>query len=372
VARRSLVILLNSLGPYGAENFVLAHARHADRSRHALTVCHMGGSTILAPALREAGVEVIDLGERRRFDPVALSALARVMRVRRTAILQGHVGYANIVARLVGRACEIPAVVTTEQTVRDDRDYSPIIRLGGDLTFRMAHVNVFISVAVRESFRATFPDRAHEGASIISNGIDAAAIAVQARTGRAAARAELGLAASEFAFVQVARLTERKGQRVAIDALATLAARHATLSLVGAGADEAALREHARNRGVVDRVRFLGARTDVHRILGAFDACVHPALVEGLGIAVLECMAARLPTIASATGGLPEFVLPGKTGWLVPPGDVGALSQHMAEVIAEPTAASVVAERGHEFVRQHHDIRSSVAAYERIYDQLLG
>ena len=73
-------------------------------------------------------------------------------------------------------------------------------------------------------------------------------------------------------------------------------------------------------------VTFLGARDDVPTLLDAADVYVQPSLSEGLGLAVLEAMAAGLPVIATRTGGLPEVVADNQTGLLVPPGDAPALA----------------------------------------------
>src|SRR5204863_5837086 len=99
-------------------------------------------------------------------------------------------------------------------------------------------------------------------------------------------------------------------------------------------------------------VHLLGERLDVARLLGAFDACVHPATREAQGVAVLEAMAAGLPTIASAVDGLRELVLDGSTGWLAPPGDAEALAARMELVMANPRAARATAARGAALVRQ--------------------
>src|SRR5262245_11942741 len=140
--RVRLMFLINSLPPYGAETFVLNHARHADRERYDVAVCQLGGSEELVAKFRDAGIEVHNCRERHRFDPAAMARLARLLRRWRVHVLQTHVGYAGSVGRLVGRTVGVRAVVSTEQTVRSD--YGRIIRAANDVTFRLAHANVFI------------------------------------------------------------------------------------------------------------------------------------------------------------------------------------------------------------------------------------
>jgi glycosyltransferase involved in cell wall biosynthesis len=370
--RARLLFLINSLPPYGAEMFILNHAHHVDRDRYEVAVCQLGGSDALAPRFHEAGIEVLNCHARYRFDPAALARLGLVLRHRRIDILQTHVGYAGVVGRIVGRAVGVRAIVSTEQTVRSD--YGRVIRTANDLTFRWAHTNVFISRAVLGSFAEVFPELYSEPQAVITNGIDTRALAETAAAGRAQARAELGMAADELAFGNVARLAPTKGQETAIRALARVrrALPRASLWIIGAGPLEDHLLGVARAEGVSDAVHLVGQSLDVPRLLGAFDAYVHPANTEGLGISVLEAMAAGLPTIASAVDGLPEFVRDGDTGWLVPPRDPERLAQAMVDVGRDLDGARVVAERGRALVQREHDIRVSVAAYERIYRRLLG
>jgi len=358
--RLRLLFVLNSLSPYGAENFVLAHLRHADRNRYRVAVCGLGRADALAQPMRDAGAEVHLLGERHRFDPAALARLYSLCLD--ADVVQAHIGYATVVAEIVGRAARAPAVVCTEQTVRDDADLAPWLRHAMRLCFPLADEHVYISRAVRASFAA--PD----DAPVITNGIDAAAIGAAATAPLAGVREELGLGADEFAVAQVARLFERKGQRTAIEAMARLEA--GVLFLIGAGPDEGALRAHAAALGVADRVRFLGARLDVHRVLGGMDAFVHPALVEGLGIAVLEAMAAGLPVVATQVDGLAEIVGIGHA-WPVAPRDAAAVAAALREVRLGGPEVAARAERGRAMVLAEHDIRATVAAYERLYEGLV-
>jgi glycosyltransferase involved in cell wall biosynthesis len=353
-----LWFLLNSLAPYGAETFVLNHATHADRSRFEVTVCQIGGATTLAERFANVGVRVVNLEARRRLDPRALWKLVAHLRREDVDILQTHIGFASVFGRVAGVLGNVGHVVSTEQTVRDDRDYGRALRRAMRVTYPMADAHVFISEAVRQSFHGDGP--------VIPNGIDARRIAEIAEIDGRQVRYELGLRPEDFVFGCVARLTSRKGQALAIEALP----RGAKLVLVGDGEDRASLKTLATRLGRTDDVHFTGQRLDVPAVLGALDAYVHPALVEGLGIAVLEAMAVGLPVIASATGGIPEFVRDGETGWLVPPGDVGALTAAMARAAREPNAA--MANAGQALVAEKFDIRTSVAAYEALYVNIHG
>jgi glycosyltransferase involved in cell wall biosynthesis len=140
----------------------------------------------------------------------------------------------------------------------------------------------------------------------------------------------------------VARMERFKGQPVLIDALARLRENTAWVCWMIGGAQSVAETEYQRGlvrqvaeRGLSDRVRFLGHRTDVADLLGAADMYCHPNdSGEAFGIAVVEALHAGLPVIASSTGG-PAEILTERCGRAVPPGDVAGLAHALRHYIED-------------------------------------
>jgi glycosyltransferase involved in cell wall biosynthesis len=137
---------------------------------------------------------------------------------------------------------------------------------------------------------------------VIYNAIDVQAYHPLPQDERAAVRAELGLARDDQAVVAVGKLQKTKGQHLLIDAMSGLRRRvpGAVLLLAGNGVQQAELEARARAVGVADRVRFLGLRQDLPRVLGAADAMALASEAEGLSLAVAEAMAVGLPCLLSA------------------------------------------------------------------------
>jgi glycosyltransferase involved in cell wall biosynthesis len=133
----------------------------------------------------------------------------------------------------------------------------------------------------------------------------------------------------------VARLTDQKGIDVAIRALAELPAE-TVLVVLGEGPERAALLRLARELGVDARVFLLGRVPDVAAWLGRATVLVHPARWEGFGLGVLEAMLAGLPVVATNVSALPELVVDGETGVLVPPDDVPALVRAVEQALEHP------------------------------------
>lgn len=118
---------------------------------------------------------------------------------------------------------------------------------------------------------------------------------------RAQARTDLGLVGDQFAIGHVGRFTAQKNHPFLVDAFAEVAKRRpdAVLLLVGTGEAEASVKDLVAERGLSDRVKFLGQRSDVNRLYQAFDAFVLPSLYEGLCLVGVEAQAAGLPCLLS-------------------------------------------------------------------------
>jgi glycosyltransferase involved in cell wall biosynthesis len=144
----------------------------------------------------------------------------------------------------------------------------------------------------------------------------------------------------------VARLTDQKGIDVAIRALAELPV-DTVLVVLGEGPERPALLRLARELGVEARVFLLGRVPDVAAWLGRATVLVHPARWEGFGLGVLEAMLAGLPVVATNVSALPELVVDGETGLLVPPGDVRALVRAIELALERPEFGAAGLARAH-------------------------
>ena len=129
------------------------------------------------------------------------------------------------------------------------------------------------------------------------------------------------------------RLVPIKGLECLIRALPLIRAAvpDVELEIAGSGPEEGTLRSEVKRLGLNDCVRYLGWQTDIP--FQRWNVFVMPSLEEAFGIAALEAMAAGLPVVASAVGGLPELVEDGKSGWLVPPADPNALAIRLVSLL---------------------------------------
>jgi glycosyltransferase involved in cell wall biosynthesis len=121
------------------------------------------------------------------------------------------------------------------------------------------------------------------------------------------------------------------------------------------------LEELARELGVAGQVHFLGDRADVAPLLRDFTVAVLPSRQEGLGLALIESMAAGVPSVATPVGGLPELVVDGETGLLVEPESPPSLAEAVNGLLEDPARAGRLAAAGQEHVRSSFSLESMVA-----------
>lgn len=209
------------------------------------------------------------------------------------------------------------------------------------------------------------------------------AAGVQARVGRAEQYAVVpnGIELARYTrapnpvpgrIVMVGRLHDPKRPDLAIRALVKVreAVPQAELLLVGDGPQRAALADLAATTGVRDSVRFLGDRSDVPDLLRAASVFVLATQYESWPLTVMEAMAAGVPVVASRVGGIPEMVEDGRSGVLVPPDDLDALSGAVRSLLTEPSRARAMGAAGQEAAARRFDRSTMAGSLVGLYEQL--
>jgi glycosyltransferase involved in cell wall biosynthesis len=170
-----------------------------------------------------------------------------------------------------------------------------------------------------------------------------------------------------------ASLIPRKGHRVLLDAMPAVLKKHPDVQVLffGKGRMEAELRKAIADNGLGRNVHLAGYRGDVERILPNFDLLVHPALREGLGVAILEAAACGLPVVASRAGGIPEVVHDGINGLLCDPGDSDAFAAAINRLLDNPGQMRAFGAASREMVVKDFSIARMVEGNWRVYEQIL-
>lgn len=168
-------------------------------------------------------------------------------------------------------------------------------------------------------------------------------------------------------------LRPQKDPLLAIQALAQLSGGGqppGRLAIVGNGELASKVEAEIDRLGVDEHVRLFPYRPGVGRYLAALDLLVLPSAWEAFPLAVLEAMACEVPVLATRVGGIPEAVLDGRTGRLVPPGDCGALAQALGELLADAPGRERLGAEGRRHVAERFDVEVMVDQVAGVYDQL--
>ncbi len=305
----------------------------------------------------------------------ALVALLTPLAARGPVIVHTHSSKAGIVGRRAAqRAGCAPVVHSVHGFGHAALPAGPLRALGLLLERRMARCTdsfLCVSQASIEQGRALrlFGNRP---VHLVRSGIDLAEFA-RADALRAAARAELGLAADTPVVGMIACLKPQKAPLDFVElAAAVAAARPDTrFFIAGDGALRAAVEARLAHHALSARCALLGWRRDVPALLGALDVLVLTSRWEGLPRVCPQAMAAGRPVVATAVDGTPEAVVNGRNGFLIRPGDTATGAARVLELLDDPALRARFAAAGRAAVSEFSEERM-VADQERIYTELLA
>ena len=355
----------------GAERHLIELWKRIDRERFEVVVaCFRREGAFLAEA-ESLGWPVRELAVGRRiYGAAGLAGLARLVHLVRDVrpqVIHGYLFGPNLFAVLAGRLAGVPAVVVAKRNLDAFETRRQV--LAQRLAHRLATQVTAVSEAVADSVVALGVPRAR--ITVIPNGVDAARFVPPAPVEEA--RRALGADASPLVG-SVGCLAARKDYGTLLEALRLLGDRGLAFraALVGDGPDRDALEARATALGLAGRVRFLGERDDIERLLPGMDVFVLSSREEGIPNALLEAMAAGRACVATAVGGTPEVLRDGETGWLVPPGEPGALADALEQALTRPGEARRRGEAACLAAREEMSIEAMVRRHEEFYERAIG
>ncbi len=369
--RPHVLTLTDVIGYGGAENIAEELAVHADPSRFRRSLCvtrpvgHVPGSDVSLRRLRDAGVEVLLLNRRGKFDLRSLRRLVQPLRSQHVDLIHAHKFGSNVWGAFLGRSLGVPVVIAHEHTWSFEGQL-PRRLVDRHLVARFSDAVIAVSDADRERMVAKVK-MPPEKVVVVPNGIS-----FHSGDGDAI-RQELQIGPDAPVLVQTAGLRPQKAVEVMLRAMAILLTTHPDARLlVAGGGDQSALRATATELGLGEGVCFLGARGDVPDILAAADVGVLSSDFEGMPLAVLEYMAAGLPVVATEVGGVPEIVRSGETGLLVAPRDPVALAAGLRRLLDDRALARAMGERGRSRQHERFSDQAMVRRVTDLYVRLLG
>jgi glycosyltransferase involved in cell wall biosynthesis len=349
----------------GAETLLPRFAAAAPKAGIKLEVAcveELNGNPAAAP-LYELGLAPVNLSLTGRHGPGALRAVRRHIARVRPQVVHTHLGTSDLIGGLAARSLAIPAV-STIHAARWERRLGPRRRVVKHCAARV--------IAVSETARLDYLRHgwAREDQIVtIHNGIDV----VPCPGAGGDVRQELGLAPEDFVVGMVSALRPEKGHDVALEVVRRLRARIPRLRLLVVG--EGDLREEIGRRAadLDGAVVMAGLRHDVMRVLDAVDVCLHPSRADAFPTTLIEAMAASVPIVASAVGGIPEILSADRTGILIPaPPRAEAFVDPLERLLRDPDRRRALATAGREEYVRRFTADPWVRSTRTVYDAVLA
>jgi glycosyltransferase involved in cell wall biosynthesis len=316
----------------------------------------LAGGDDLVSLARSQAIPLFWLSRGPRVGPASLANLWRLLRSRAPDLLLPLTVVPNIWGRLLGRLALVPRIVgNCRGGGAPGRQYERWL-------WRLTDHLLCNAQALKTRLARDY-GVPPEHVSVIANGVDTDFFQPPA-----------ALPPAPPVALSLARLVPEKDHDTLLRAFALAAAipSEAELWLVGDGPREAAVQELARQLLPAGRVRFLPAQPDVRPLLHRARVLVLSSRAEAMPNVVLEAMAAGLPVVATRVGGVPELVVPGKTGWLAPPGAAPALAAALSHLLGDPEAGRAFGWAGRERAVQHFSLETMARRFAEVLEGLLA
>jgi glycosyltransferase involved in cell wall biosynthesis len=317
--------------------------------------------------LAEEKLQTWYLGKRPGFDPRILHRIRDVVREFRPHLVHSHLCLHYVFPSLA-RFPNLGHVTTIHLPAQTS--HRRVMRGLARMAYRRGVIPVAVSGDVAEWVKRVFGVR---DCMMIPNGIPIADYQCPS-TSREAWRRGQGFQKSDLLYACAARLAKQKNHAMLLEAFARGPARNrsAHLLLAGDGECRPALEAQVCELGLQGRVHFLGRREDVCEVLAAVDVFVLASHTEGNPLSVMEAMAAGLPVVATAVGGVPEIVEDQKQGLLVKPHDCHGMAAAMVCLGQDPGKRLEMGRAAGRRAEEEFSATHMAEVYAQLYEHILA
>jgi glycosyltransferase involved in cell wall biosynthesis len=362
----------------GAGGVALRGALNLDPERYRVTLV-TGEGGALTDRAAAAGIRVVVEPSlvspiSPREDSRAFGQLRRICEQEAFDVVHTHSAKAGVLGRLAAHRTGVPAIVHTYHGFPFHEFQSPWRRNGYVAIERqLARItDMILAVGTGVATEALRRGLARPAALRTVAPVVEAGQRPRDAHSRAAARRLLQFDDATQIVGTVGRIDYQKAPEHLIEAAARM--RHTATHFVwvgsGPGLDDA--RALVGARGLADRFHFLGERNDVPDLLPAFDAFAMSSRYEGLPCAVVEAMRCGLPVVATAVNSVPDLVIPGESGILVPPANPRLMAQALDTVLGDPRLADRLGRTGQVLAGRPYDAQALAVALDEVYTGVLA
>lgn len=364
--------LISGSGLLGAESVVLELAKETTQAGYWVAIGIFENSRNphleLAEVAEKLGLRVHIFPCTGRFDFGTISGIRNFIQREKPDLLHTH-GYKSDFYAFAATRNKLPWIVTNhlwKRTTFNLKLYASLDRF----LIRCSKCIIAVSDEIAaEMVRMGLPS---EKIAVIDNGIDLRRFSKTEKNEQL--RKSFGFDTNSKMIGTVASLTEEKGHLYLLKAAKEILFIHpeARFLIVGDGVQRRQLEEKVSELGLLGKVIFTGSRRDIPEILSTLDMFVLPSLKEGLPMALLEAMAARLPVVATNVGAVPKVIAHKETGYLVQPRNTESLCAAVCELLSDTTKAVSIGLQGRRRVENQFSSKAMTERYFEVYTKALG
>lgn len=366
-------LAIDNLNVGGSQVDLADLAKGLKKKGYPVFICCLRTGGALVKDVEEAGVKVIILGKKSRYDFRIIFRLARILRRERIDIIHSSLFTANFFARVAARIARTPVVIASDQSLG--------FRKGFLRTWIDRFLKYWTDIMISDStiVGRLFIERDHfppERVRVILNGIDLSKL--NGPGWRESAREELGIKKDDLIVGTVARFTFEKGLIYFLEAMPRVISVYPDVRFLIVG-DAELPQEEIYKKNILEKISALnleskvilpGFRRDVGRMLAAMDIFISPSIVDNFPNTVMEAMGAGLPVVATRVGSITDAVVEGETGLLVRPGDAKALADAMFILIKDVSLRENMGREGRVRANQKFSRQRVVNEVAEVYQEL--
>lgn len=351
----------------GISNYILNLSLALKKKGVETVIASSGGD--LEDVLAKYGIrhEKVDIRTKFEISPKIFLALPRLCGIAKEndiEVIHAHSRVSQVAAFFVSRITGVPYVTTCHGYFKK--------RMRGIFDTWGLRV-IAISDAVRTHLIEDLGVDA-DRVELIYSGLDTEGFSkAYSGEGIAGFKSSLGLGAGPV-IGHIGRLSPVKGQRFLVRAMKDIIAKRpdARALVVGSGKEGPGLKRLAGSLGVEDAVFFAPADPDTAKFLSLMDIFVFPSVKEGLGIGLLEALAAGKACVASDVGGIGSIIKDGVNGLLVPAGDPGAIAQAVLCLLGDAGLRRTMGANGRALVREKFTLDTMAEKVVELYGRVIG
>ena len=382
--RTTTLFVVEGLGLSGKTKALVDLATGLDPARYRAEVAYFtDGDTVLAARLREHGIPLHEVSCPDRLDFSTSGRLAQLMRSVRPSVVHCYNLRAMLYGGLAARMCGVRGTVGTLSAFAcqvPDRTYAFLPqalatasrrnRLRNRVACGLMRYVVAVAPSLGERF-CRYNGVSRQKLRVVSYGANVEQVWQYGTDRVAAFRQQMGVDPDELLIGSVGRLVEQKDYPTQLRAFAEVArkAPRAKMAIAGDGPLRESLERQVADLGLRDRVLFLGHTDQVPIFLRSLDVFLLASKFEPLGIALLEAKAAGLPIVATRVNEIPDIVIHGQSGVLVPAETPGVMAEALLSLLEDRIRRGRLGQQALREAKEQHSLQAMLSSYEHLYDQ---